>query len=149
MNCRILHLLLTGFMLAIVKCAAQSPAELDYDVVRKRSGSITWQALTRGFNKSEPIINLSSLKGMSNLMSYDAKMGSTLSGGPLRFDYGAPNLGVKATKIDDRPWRLGIEQAERINLMQMNEYRQRATLENASVPTLTVPAGGEMIFNAK
>ena len=145
MNSRIRYLLLTGFSVAIVQCGAQQLTQPDRNAVKTTSEIIRVQPLTGDSNTSKIVTNQFFLKSMS-AMSYDVRIGSATGMVPLGSDYGTTN---SVRRIDARSWRLGIEQAERINLMQMNEYRQRATLQNASEPTLRVPAGVETIFNVK
>ncbi len=147
MNSRIRYLLLTGFTVAMVQCAAQQQTQPDRDAVKTASEVIFVPPLTGGSNTSKivtVVTNQFFLKSMS-VMRYDMRIGSATGIVPFRIDSGATNR----TRVDARSWRLGIEEAERINLMQMNEYRQRATLQNEGAPTLTVPPGGETIFKAK
>jgi hypothetical protein len=145
-NSRIRYLLLlTGFTVAIVQCGAQQQTQSDHDAVKAKSEVIFVQPLTGDSNTSKIVTNQLFLKSMSGFMSYDVRIGLATGIVPLRLDSGVTNRGASAGA---RSWRLGIEQAERINVMQMNEYRQRATLQNAGAPTLT-PPGVETIFNAK
>ena len=147
MNSRIRYLLLTGFTVAIVKCAAQPQTQPDGDAVKTKSEVIFVQPLTGGSNTSNIVTNQISLTSLKGLMSYDARIGSAPGLVPLRFDYSATNSG---RRIDARHWRLGIEQAERINLMQMNEYRLRNSSQQIFNTRETFhPSGFEMIFNPK
>jgi hypothetical protein len=94
MNSGIHYVLLTGFAVAIVKCAAQQQIQPHRDAAKTDSEVIYVQPLTGGgSNKFEPrlIFNLLSLKGMTNLMSYDARISSATAMVPLRFDYSAIN----------------------------------------------------------
>ena len=144
MNCLARYLLLTGFAVTIVKCAAQQQTQPDRAAAKISSEVIFVQPLTQGSNKPDPNFefNLLSLKGTTNWMSYDARIGSATGMVPLRFDYSAPN---SSRRIDARHWRLGIEQAERINLMQMKDYRWR----NATMPSSSTlqPSVTERMFN--
>jgi len=152
MSSRVRYLLLMGFAVAIVQCAAQQQTQPDRDAVKTTSEVIQVQPLTQGSNTSKTVIMIDPLflKSMNGLMSYDARIGPPPGMGPLRFDYGATNSGMRTTKIDDRPWRLGIEQAERMNLMQMNNYRWRSTTTpSSSTPEAFYPSATERMFNAR
>jgi hypothetical protein len=147
MNSRVRYLLLTGFAVAIVQCAAQQQTQPDRDAVKTTSEVIFVQPLTGGSNTSKITTNQLFLKSMNGLMSYDARISSATGMGPLRFPYGTTN---PVTRVDARPWRLGIEEAERINLMQMNEYRWRnTTIPSSSTPETFYPSATERMFNAR
>ena len=147
MNPGIRYWILAGFTVAIVKCGAQQQIQPDREAVKATSEVIQVQPLTGGSNASKITTNQLFLKSINGLMSYDARISSTNGIAPLSSDYGVTD---SAKRIDARHWRLGIEQAERINLMQMNEYRWRNTaIPNSSTPETFYPAATERMFNAK
>jgi hypothetical protein len=145
-NTRIGYLLLTGFTVAMVRCGAQQQTQPDGGAVKTTSEVIQVKPIAADSNTSKIVTNQFFLKSMS-AMNYDMKIGSATSVVPLLFDSG---LTSRVTRADVRSGRLGIEQAERINLMQMNEYRLRNSLQQIFDTRETFhPSGSEMIFNPK
>ena len=145
MNSRIRYLILAVFTVAIVQCGAQQQTQPDHGMVKTTSEVIYVQPLTGDSSTSQIVTNQLFLKSMS-AMSYDLRIGSATRTVPLRIDSRATNR----ARVDARSWRLGIEQAERINLMQMNEYRWRnTTIPNSSTPGTFHPAATERMFHAK